>query len=161
MPRFARSRGLLPLAASLILSCGGPARVQAPVSQAISEKVLAARKLQEPLEKHLCQAAVYPTSAADWRAERVPGLSGRGKSFLAALEALCREADGLHLSAVTDISYVRVPGGWSDSHELRGVGLRYEAGFARPPAPRFETISPPEMSIPVSEPPPSGEAPAS
>jgi hypothetical protein len=165
MPRSARlhteKRGILPLTLAVLCSCGGPEKVQAPASQAISEKVLAARKLQQPLDTHLCQAAVYPTSAAEWQVTRVQVLSGRGKTFQAALEALCREADGLRLPAVTDITYVRLPGGWADAHELRGMGIRYESGFVPPPPPPFQSIPPPEMQMPAQEPPPSGEPPSS
>jgi hypothetical protein len=60
----------------------------------IGEAELAAKKLQEPLDKHLCKAAIYPVARPDWKISRVQSLQGRGPSFQAALEALCREADG-------------------------------------------------------------------
>ncbi|MCS6913583.1 MAG: hypothetical protein RMK29_05985 [Myxococcales bacterium] len=135
--------------------CARSLQVPATLPEPMSEKVLAARKLQQPLSQHLCQAAVYPTADARWPLSRVATISGRGPTFLEALEALCREADGLKAQAVVDLSYRRLPNGWSPSHELRGTAVRFQ-GHA-PPPPRFAEIHPPPPP-PRSghEPPPGG-----
>lgn len=123
-----------------------------------SEAELAARRLQETLDKHQCKAAVYPSADPDWRVVRVQSLAGRGASFQTALEALCREADGKKLQAIVDIYYWRTPSGWSPSHELRGTAVRYEEGFTPPPAPAFADLRPPEMARSSDdEPAPAGE----
>ena len=122
------------------------------------ERELAARHLQTPLEKHLCKAAVYPTAATDWRLVKVASLRGRGVSFEAALESLCREADGQRLPAIVDIFYWRIPGGWTPNYELRGTAVRFEDGFSPPTPPEWGNIRAPDMPPTTDEePPPAGE----
>jgi hypothetical protein len=138
--------------------CASSRSVPAPAGQPQSERDLASRQLQAPLDQHLCKAAIYPTARADWRIARVKSLSGRGTNFATALEALCREADGLGLPAVVDIYFWRAPGGWSPNYELRGTAIRFEEGFAAPDAPAWDSIRPPEMPKNLDEePPPAGE----
>lgn len=137
--------------------CGCSAQVQAPAAahEPMSEKVLAARKLQQPLSQHLCQAAIYPAADARWEMSRVAVISGRGPTFREALEALCREADGLKAPAVVDLYYWRLPDGWTRSHEVRGTAVRFQG--SAPPPPRFAEIQPPPPpDRSGSEPPPGG-----
>jgi hypothetical protein len=124
----------------------------------VSEKELAMRKLQQPLDQHQCKIAVYPSAGRDWQLERMQGLVGRGASFATALESLCREAEGRRAGAVVDLYYQRVPNGWSSTVELRGTAVRFETGFQPPPAPEWESIRPPELPTNLdSEPSPEGE----
>jgi hypothetical protein len=124
----------------------------------IGEAELAAKKLQEPLDKHLCKAAIYPVARPDWKISRVQSLQGRGPSFQAALEALCREADGQKFPALVDLYYERAVTAWSPNHALRGTAVRYSDGFEPPPPPEIASIKPPEMPKPTDEEPaPSGE----
>jgi len=124
----------------------------------IGEGELAAKKLQEPLDKHLCKAAIYPTTKPDWKVARVVSLQGRGPSFQAALEALCREADGQKFPAVVDIYYERAVTAWSPNHALRGTAVRYSDGFEPPTPPEIASVTPPSMPKPTDEEPaPSGE----
>lgn len=146
------------LALGLLGGCAAEGPVVVAENQPMSEKVLAARKLQRPLSEHMCRAAVYPQSDKGFQVSRVATLAGRGASFAEALEALCREADGLRLPAVVDIYYFRVPDGWSGVHEVRGVGVSYDAGFTPPQPPPFEGIRPPQPpQRTAAEPAPSGE----
>lgn len=140
-------------------ACAGSGRLSLPGAgpSPQSEKVLAARKLQQPLSQHLCKAAIYAQPERGWPLSEVTPITGRGPSFPAALEALCREADGLRLDAVTNIQYRRLPGGWSPAHELTASAIRFQAGFAAPAAPRFEDIPPPGPVVWDKEPPPAGE----
>jgi hypothetical protein len=124
----------------------------------MSERVLAARKLQKPLSAPLCKAALYPASEGAWRVERVSLLAGRGPTLEEAMEALCREADGLQAQAVSDIYTTRAPSGWAPTHEVRGWALRYEAGFSPPPPPARAEVRPLAL-VPAEEPPPQGETP--
>jgi hypothetical protein len=140
----------------LLSGCGVQGRSVADIGP-MSEKVLAARKLKQPLSRHLCQAAVYPSADRAWRVTPVAALSGRGTTFQEALEALCREADGLRLPAVADIHYIRPPSGWTGTQEVRGTGLAYEPGFTPPPPPGFAEIQPPPLPRAAVEPPPAGE----
>ena len=142
-----------------LCGCAAPGPVAVAENQPMNEKVLAARKLQRPLSSHLCRAAIYPATEKGWQVSRVATLSGRGPTFLEALEALCREADGLRLPAVVDIYYFRAPDGWSETHEVRGVGVSYDEGFKPPAPPNFVDIKPPSPpQRGTSEPAPSGEA---
>ncbi len=138
-------------------ACGMSRSQQVEGFQPVSEKELAARQLQAPLDKHLCSAAVYPSAGAKWKLTRVAALAGRGPNFATALEALCREADGMKLPAVVDIYYWRTPSGWSPNYELRGTAVRYEEGFKPPEAPDFKDIHPPQMPHAGDEPPPGQE----
>jgi hypothetical protein len=148
--------GLLVTAA---LGCASTRKTVDVTSKAVSETDLAARFLQTPLENHRCKAAVYPHTKAGWRVTRVSSVSGRGPSFATALEALCREADGLRLPAVVDIFYARTPSGWSPQHEVRGTAVRYEDGFSPPQPPKLSEIKPPQMpGSNDDEPAPQGEA---
>lgn len=144
-----------------LVSMGGCATARTKSTEKFkptSEAELAARRLQEALDKHQCKAAVYPSAEPDWRVVRVQSLAGRGASFQTALEALCREADGKKLQAIVDIYYWRTPSGWSPSHELRGTAVRYEEGFTPPPPPAFADVRPPEMARSSDdEPAPAGE----
>lgn len=141
------------------LGCTAPRKQVAEKFKPSSEAELAARRLQEPLEKHACKAAIYPVAESDWRLVRVASLAGRGSSFQTALEALCREADGRRLQAIVDIYYWRTPSGWSAYHELRGTAVRYEDQFTPPTAPAFADIRPPQMAHSSDEePPPAGES---
>lgn len=125
----------------------------------MGEAELAAKKLQLPLDTHLCKAVVYPTSRPDWKISRVVSLQGRGANFQAALESLCREADGQRLPAVVDIYYERAVTAWSQHHAIRGTAVRYGDGFEPPPAPELGSIKPPDMPKATDEEPaPSGEA---
>lgn len=149
-----------PLIPGLVLALGLAACATAPEREGgvepMSERTLAARKLQKPLTEVQCRAAVYPALGRDWPAEsRVP-VVGRGPSFAAALEALCREADGVQASAVGDLSY-RAPVGWGPSHEVRGTALRFSTGFSAPAAPERAALSPPPPLRPGEEPPPASE----
>lgn len=132
----------------------GPAGEMRP----ISERELALRKLQAPLEQHLCKIAIYPSSRQDWQLQRIKSFSGRGKTFEAALEALCREVEGHKLPAVVDIFFARAPSGWSPTYEVRGTAVRFEDGFTPPQAPEWNSIRAPEMPANLDvEPPPAGE----
>lgn len=143
---------------SATCGCAAGRSLPAPPGQPISERDLAMRQLQAPLDQHLCKAAVYPTARADWRLVRVKSLAGRGPDFNTALEALCREADGHKFPAVVDIYFWRAPGGWSPNYELRGTAVRFEDGFDAPDAPSWESIRPPDMPKNLDEePPPAGE----
>lgn len=127
--------------------------------RASTESELAARRLQPPLNQHLCSAAVYPNADQSWRMVRVVGLSGRGSDFISALEALCRETDGKKLPAVVDIYFTRAPSGWSNQFEIRGTAVRFEDSSQVPPAPDFNSIrqpEPPQNSD--DEPAPQGES---
>ena len=127
--------------------------------RASTESELAARRLQPPLNQHLCSAAVYPNADQSWRMVRVVGLSGRGPDFISALEALCRETDGKKLPAVVDIYFTRAPSGWSNQYEIRGTAVRFEDSSQVPPAPDFNSIrqpEPPQNSD--DEPAPQGES---
>lgn len=125
----------------------------------VGEAELAAKKLQQPLDTHLCKAVVYPTAKPDWKISRVVSLQGRGTNFQAALEALCREADGHKLPAIVDIYYERAVTAWSPSHAIRGTAVRYGEGFEPPPAPELGSIKPPDMPKSTDEEPaPSGES---
>lgn len=127
--------------------------------RASTESELAARRLQPPLNQHLCSAAVYPNAGQSWRMVRVVGLSGRGPDFISALEALCRETDGKKLPAVVDIYFTRAPSGWSNQFEIRGTAVRFEDSSQVPPAPDFNSIrqpEPPQNSD--DEPAPQGES---
>lgn len=127
--------------------------------RASTESELAARRLQPPLNQHLCSAAVYPNADQSWRMVRVVGLSGRGPDFISALEALCRETDGKKLPAVVDIYFTRAPSGWSNQFEIRGTAVRFEDSSQVPPAPDFNSIrqpEPPQNSD--DEPAPQGES---
>lgn len=136
----------------------GPAGEMRPVS----ESELSRRKLQAPLEQHLCKVAVYPSSRQDWQLQRVKSFSGRGQSFEAALEALCREVEGQRLPAVVDIFFARAPSGWSPTFEVRGTAVRFEDGFTPPPPPEWSSIRAPEMPTNLDvEPPPAGEGKSS
>lgn len=155
--------GMMRNSAFALLGCLPGACVHGPAPAArnepVSERVLAARRLQAPLSQHLCQAAVYPVQPPSVHASRVTALAGRGKNFPEALEALCREADGLKVPAIVDIYYWRNPGGWSDTHEVRGVAIRFEEGTAAPAPPKFADIQPPKMPDLREEPPPASEKP--
>jgi hypothetical protein len=124
----------------------------------VGEGELAAKKLQAPLDKHLCKAAVYPMTKSDWKVARVVSLQGRGPNFQAALEALCREADGQKFPAIVDIYYERAVTAWSPNHALRGTAVRYGDGFEPPPPPEIASVTPPSMPKPTDEEPaPAGE----
>ena len=144
----------------LAAGCAAPKKsAEAPV-KAVTETELAARYLQTPLENHRCKAAVYPHAKTNWKITRVVAVAGRGPSFATALEALCRETDGLRLPAVVDIYYARTPSGWSPNHEIRGTAVRYEDGFVPPHSPKISDIKPPEMPQNTDEEPaPQGEGP--
>ena len=140
-------------------SCAAPRKAAELQFKAVAEKELAARYLQTPLENHRCKAAVYPHAKANWRLVRVVSIAGRGPSFATALEALCRETDGLKLPAVVDIYYNRTPSGWSANHEIRGTAVKYEDGFSPPHPPRITDIHPPELPQNNDvEPAPQGES---
>jgi len=140
-------------------SCAAPRKAAELPAKAVTEKELAARYLQTPLENHRCKAAVYPHAKSGWRVVRVVSIAGRGPSFATALEALCRETDGLKLPAVVDIYYNRTPSGWSPNHEIRGTAVRYEDGFSPPHPPRITDIHPPELPQNNDvEPAPQGES---
>lgn len=139
-------------------SCAASHKAAELPSKPVTEKELAARYLQTPLENHRCKAAVFPHAKANWRLVRVVSIAGRGPSFATALEALCRETDGLKLPAVVDIYYNRTPSGWSANHEIRGTAVKYEDGFSPPHAPKITDIHPPELpQNNDSEPAPQGE----
>mgnify|MGYP000851726567 CR=1 FL=1 len=128
-------------------------------NEPIGEAELAAKKLQEPLDKHLCKARIHPIAKADWKLTRVVSLVGRGPSFLAALEALCREADGNKYVAVVDLYYERAVTAWSPNHAVRGTAVRFGEGFEPPEPPDLTAISPPPMPKATDEEPlPAGEA---
>lgn len=138
--------------------CAGVRNGVTGTDSATSERELAMRKLQAPLETHLCQTAVYPIAKQDWPLQRVQAFTGRGKTFEAALEALCREVEGRRLPAVVDIYYTRTPSGWSPNFEIRGTAVRFDEGFSPPPPPQWSNIRPPEMPANLDvEPPPAGE----
>ena len=140
-------------------SCAAPKKPAESPTKAVTETELAARYLQTPLENHRCKAAVYPHAKPNWKVVRVSAVAGRGPSFATALEALCRETDGLKLPAVVDIYYSRTPSGWSLNHEVRGTAVRYEDGFAPPHPPKMSDVRPPEMPRNMDdEPAPQGEA---
>ncbi len=149
------------MAIGLGCSIGACATAKPPAAAAIepiSESELAAKKLQKPLDQHLCAAAVYPKAAPDWKIKRVVSLQGRGENFQAALEALCREADGQKFPAVVDIYYERAFTAWSQHHAIRGTAIRYVEGFVPPQAPDPTSIKPPEMpKLTDDEPAPYGE----
>jgi len=139
--------------------CAAPKKNADSLVKAVPESELAARYLQTPLENHRCKAAIYAHAKSSWKIARVSAVAGRGPSFATALEALCRETDGLKLPAVVDIYYSRTPSGWSPNHELRGTAVRYEEGFIPPHAPKISDIKPPEMPQNTDdEPAPQGEA---
>jgi hypothetical protein len=139
-------------------SCATPKKAAEAPIKAASETELAARFLQTPLENHRCKAAVYPHAKNSWKIARVVAVAGRGPSFVTALEALCRETDGLKLPAVVDIYYSRAPSGWSPNHEIRGTAIRYEDGFVPPHAPKLSDIKQPELpKNGDDEPAPQGE----
>jgi hypothetical protein len=149
------------IAIGLGCSIAACATVKAPAAatvEPIGESELAARKLQKPLDQHLCAAAVYPKASPDWKIKRVVSLQGRGENFQAALEALCREADGQKFPAVVDIYYERAFTAWSQHHAIRGTAIRYVEGFVPPQAPEQTSIKPPEMpKLTDDEPAPFGE----
>jgi hypothetical protein len=153
----------LGLAASLglgLLTLPGCARLRKGSEQSFKptpERELAAKQLQTGLDNHLCKAAVYPIAGADWQIERVTSLRGRGATFEMALEAMCREADGLKLPAVVDVYHWRAPSGWAPNFELRGTAVRFESGFTPPTAPDMKSIQAPGMPTTDEEPPPAGE----
>jgi hypothetical protein len=154
--------GALGLAITALL--GGCASGSAAVNPGspVPEKELAMRRLQQPLDQHLCKVAIYPTAGRDWQLERLQGLAGRGQSFAAALESLCREGEGRRAVAIVDLYYQRLPNGWSSSYEVHGTAVRFDAGFAPPPAPNWESIRPPEMPTNLdAEPAPQGEGASS
>lgn len=160
--REGKARPLLVLLVGSLFS--GCANTKATVSSSSmlpppsTEKELAMRKLQEPLEQTTCKVAIYPTAKQDWQVQRLQALVGRGKSFETALEALCREVEGRKLPAVVDIYYGRVPSGWSPNFEVRGTAVRFEGGFSPPPPPSRSSIHPPEMPTNIDvEPAPAGE----
>ena len=139
-------------------SCAAPKKAADTPFKPVPESELAARYLQTPLENHRCKAAVFPHAKTSWKILRVSAVAGRGPSFATALEALCRETDGLKLPAVVDIYYQRTPSGWSPNHEIRGTAIRYEDGFVPPHAPKISDIRPPEMpQNSDDEPAPQGE----
>lgn len=152
--------GLLAIGASLAMGACSTAKLQTKAAiEPISESELAAKKLQQPLDQHLCAASVYPKSSPDWKIKRVVSLQGRGENFQAALEALCREADGQKFPAVVDIYYERAVTAWSQHHAIRGTAIRYVDGFAPPQAPELASIKAPEMpKLTDEEPAPYGEA---
>jgi hypothetical protein len=115
------------------------------------------RKLQAPLDQHMCTTAIYPIASQDWPLQRVQSFAGRGKTFQEALESLCREVEGRKLPAVVDIYFGRTPSGWSSQFEVRGTAVRFDDGFSPPPAPAWESIRPPEMPTSNEEPLPAGE----
>lgn len=131
--------------------CAAPA--PAVNFEPMSERTLAARKLQTPLTQRACRAAVYPRTDAGWPVATAVPIVGRGETFTAALEALCREADGQGAVAVADLFH-RPATGFSPSHEVRGTALRFAPGFTPPPAPDREAIPPPPRPSPGDEPPP-------
>ena len=138
--------------------CAAPKKAAETPIKAVSEAELAARYLQTPLENHRCKAAVYPHAKNSWKIARVIAVAGRGPSFVTALEAMCRETDGLKLPAVVDIYYSRAPSGWSPNHEIRGTAIRYEDGFVPPHAPKLSDIKQPDMpKNNDDEPAPQGE----
>jgi hypothetical protein len=140
------------------VGCAAPKKTIDPSNRAVTETELAARFLQTPLENHRCKAAVYPHAKSGWKMVRIAAVAGRGPSFATALEALCRETDGLKLPAVVDIYYSRTPSGWSPNHEIRGTAVRYEEGFTPPHAPKLSDVRPPEMPRNMDdEPAPQGE----
>ena len=144
---------------ALLAGCAGSRKAAEPLTKAATETELAARYLQTPLENHRCKAAVYPHAKSGWKLVRVVPIAGRGPSFATALEALCRETDGLKLPAVVDIYYNRTPSGWSPNHEIRGTAVRYEDGFSPPHAPKITDIHPPELPQNNDvEPAPQGES---
>lgn len=144
---------------ALVAGCAAPRKAAEPLTKAATETELAARYLQTPLENHRCKAAIYPHAKAAWKLVRVVAISGRGPNFATALEALCRETDGLKLPAVVDIYYSRPPSGWSPNHEIRGTAVRYEDGFTPPRAPKITEIHPPELPTNTDEEPaPQGES---
>lgn len=151
-----------PIAIGLLLSSGACATNKSLIDKnagPIGEAELAAKKLQEPLDKHLCKAAVYPLARPDWKVTRVVSLQGRGTNFQAALEALCREADGQKFPAIVDVYYERAVTAWSPNHALRGTAVRYSEGFEPPAAPELTSIKPPEMPKSTDEEPaPYGDA---
>lgn len=151
--------GLLAIGEMLSIGACATAKPQTKAAiEPISEAELAAKKLQQPLEQHLCSASVYPKSSPDWKIKRVVSLQGRGENFHAALEALCREADGQKFPAVVDIYYERALTAWSQHHAIRGTAVRYIDGFAPPTAPELSTIKPPETpKLTDEEPAPFGE----
>lgn len=153
---------LSPIPIALMLALGACATSKSPAGQRVGpmgEAELAAKKLQQPLDTHLCKAVVYPTARPEWKVARVVSLQGRGANFQAALEALCREADGHRLPAVVDLYYERAVTAWSPNHAIRGTAVRYGEGFEPPPAPELGSIKPPDMpKVTDEEPAPSGEA---
>ncbi len=153
---------LVPIPIALMLVLGACVTSKSPAGQRVGpmgEAELAAKRLQQPLDTHLCKAVVYPTARPDWKISRVVSLQGRGTNFQAALEALCREADGHRLPAVVDLYYERAVTAWSPNHAIRGTAVRYGEGFEPPPAPEMGSIKPPDMPKSTDEEPaPSGEA---
>lgn len=155
-----RSAGLFGLIAiGLLGGCvTGKAHPEKKI-EPIGEAELAAKKLQDPLDKHLCKAAIHPIAKADWKLTRVASLIGRGPNFQAALEALCREADGQKFPAIVDIYYERAVTAWSPNHAVRGTAVRFGDGVDPPAPPELAAISPPLMPKATDdEPLPAGEA---
>lgn len=151
----ARPCGLLLFAG--FLGCAPPRGGTAPQVGPLSEQQLAQRRLQASLEQSLCKVAVYPAAQSAWKLERLHALTGRGPQVEQALEALCREAEGLGHPAVVDVTLWRVPSGWSPDYEVRGIAVRFEDGFSPPDPPALRSIKPAAMPAGDEEPPPVGE----
>lgn len=77
---------LLPIAVMFAFgACAGNKNLVGKSVGPMGEAELAAKKLQLPLDTHLCKAVVYPTARPDWKISRVVSLQGRGANFQAAL----------------------------------------------------------------------------
>lgn len=117
----------------------------------ISEKTLARRKLQIPLDQHHCKTRVLLTTSAP-KAITLGPVVGRGPSYQEALEALCREADGLLATAVTQIVWYP-PTSWSSStHQLRATALRHPDGLPPPDASDSPSMKPGDPFDALNEP---------
>lgn len=162
LPWAGRSARLLVSAVAIasIVGCASGKALSEKKIGPIGEAELAAKKLQEPLEQHLCKAQIHPAAKPDWKMVRVVSLLGRGPTFVAALEALCREADGQKFPAIVDVYYERAVTAWSPNHSVRGTAVRFSDGFEPPAPPEHSAIAPPPMPKATDEEPlPAGEAP--